>query len=564
MKNRIFSASLFLVLLLTMTAGVAAAGSDNFNMPKDMKALLPATADAILAVSSLDDLDDLWRDLFPENPDNSGDDDASLSQILKDFSPQFAEHVDTDKPLLVVMNLQAAMGNNPFFVTGLMALKDKNLDTASISGLDQYNIVKKGCYIALSTDPNWEPATDKPAWADGLSTGLVGLSLDLDRIIETYRFLIEMGMAGLETQMATQGDGSEGSESSAETAKATVKMVRALLNSAQGLDLILSRDGDTVAKDFVFRTKPGSELAPGPQPSFDTALKLTRFLPGGENLLAVSAIDQSYQMEFFMDYYLASMHSTMDLMEPDAAQKYAAWYTDYLDAMKVSFAPSAMTLRFEKNNSSFQNIIKSDNPQADWNRLIDLTNGMNGFGVGLELVPVESTPFKGHEITGWTLVRNDDELQQLLAGEEDLDLDVPLSGSNLITVLRFLPGNIYLCRVDDHLLICGGPSQGLMEELISRVDKGKGKVDPRLKSVNKDRGGHVQSATVGDLNTLVAVFMEMAEEMGEREDIPWLTDQPLPFLQTLEIDDDAYQIHLEMEKPAIRALLKAVMDMEQE
>ena len=95
------------------------------------------------------------------------------------------------------------------------------------------------------------------------------------------------------------------------------------------------------------------------------------------------------------------------------------------------------------------------------------------------------------------------------------------------------------------------------------MDRGKGKVDSRLKKINKNRGGHVQSATVGDLNALFGLILELAREMGEDQEIPELTDQPLPFLQTVEIQGADYRIHLEMKKDTIKTLVQAAMDMEE-
>jgi hypothetical protein len=557
MKRNIRSAAIILILVLSLSAALATAGNDTFDLPNDAKALLPATADAVLAVSSLEDLDQLWQDLLPDSSDLI---EGFPAYLMEGFDPEFIKQVDKEKPFLIVLSLQEGMGENPFYETRLVAMKDKNLDVESLPGLEEFHIAREGRYLALSTNPNWTPAPDQPLWADKLKGGLVSATLDLGRVIETFGFMIEMGLAQLEAP----GNESAADDPSLEANQAMAKMVRALLNSSEGIDFTLTEKGDTVAKDFVYRTNPGSELAPGPQPSFDEALELTRFLPGGENLLSVSAIDQAKQMEIYRDYYLATLHSTMALMEPAVAQKYTEWYADYLSIMEVSFAPTAMTLRLEQDNSSFQNIIKSDNPQEDWNRLVDLANRMNGLGVGLDLKPLEVPSFQDHEIAGWSMTWNEDELDRLLTADPSLPLSDPLMSSNLITMVRFLPGNIYFSRVDDMLLYCGGPNPRMMEELIGKAIEGKGKVDPRLKKVNKKRGGHVQSATVGDLNALFAVIMEVLEEMGDGEEFPVITDQPLPFLQTLEIHGGAYQIHMEMEKPAIRTLVKSVLELDQE
>lgn len=552
LKNRTISAAIFLILILSLTTGIAGAKDQSFQMPKDMKALLPANADMVLAISSLNELDELWRELLPESPDRET---ATLSHFINEINPEFIEYVDRDKPFLMVVNLQALMSPTPYQITGLMALKDKNFQVAMVPGLEEFNLVRKGNYLAVSTDQTWAPATETPTWPHNLKNGIMSGSINLSSIIEANQFLVEMGLGQLENPDL---------ESTTESTIASAKMLRALMNSIEGLDFTLSQDGQTLSKDLVLRTRPGSDLAPGPQPSFEEALKLTRFLPGGENLLSVSAFDQLKQAQLYRDYYLASLQTTMDLMEPDVAQRYQKWYNDYLNAMPISFAPSAMTLRFEKDNSSFQNIIKSDNSETEWNQLVELGNGMNGFGLGLELVQIVVPSFKGYEIAGWTILNDEKAWENILAQGGSNPLDNPLKGTSLFSIFRFLPGNVYLARVDDYLVFCGGNDPDLMEDLIGRVESGKGQVDPRLKKINKERGGHVQYASTGDLNTLVAVIIEMTEELSGTEDIPWLSEQPLPFKQTYEIDGSAYQFHLEMEKPAVRALIIGIMDMELE
>ncbi len=557
MKNRNRLTTAILAMILVLASGLATAGHDGFDLPRQMKSLLPATADLVLAVSSLEELDNLWLDLLPENPDQTI---PSVSDLLLGLDSEWVQHLDPEKPLLLVVNLQSPMGGSPYFLTGLVALKDKNLDLASVPGLEKFNFIQKDRYLAVSTNPTFEPATERPDWFDNLDAGLVSATVDLASIIETYRFLIEMGMTQMENQ-ATQEDNPT---VSTEDTQAIIKMVHALLNSAVGIDFTLTRNGETVAKDFVFRTKPGSELSPAPQPSFAAALELTRFLPGGENLLSVSAIDPSKQMALFQDFHLASLHSTTDDMEPETAKRVLDWYTNYLAAMRLTFVPSATTLRFEKNNSSFQTIFQSNDPAADWTRLVDLAQGLTGLGLGLDLLPLDTQSFKGHEIQAWTLEWNEGELEGLLADEEAQLPGNPLLSSKMVTALRFLPGKIYLSHHDDYLLYCGGPDSGLMEDLIQRVAKGKGKIDPRLKKVDSQRGGHVQLASTGDLNILIALIAELLEEMGEDKEVPWLTDQPLPFLETMEIDGPDYRVHFEMEEPALRTLLKAALDWEQE
>lgn len=544
MRKVIFNVAV--ILMLGLISGSASAGSKSFSMPKEMKALLPASADVVLAVSSLNELDELWREILPNSPDRE---EASLSHYIAMVDPEFTQYVDRDEPFLAVVTLQAIMSNNPFHITGLMPLKDKNFTVDMVPGLEKFNLVRKGKYLAVSTDQSWAPATKMPLWAENLDRGLLCGSINLGNIVQANQFLLEMGLAQMENPDL---------DSTTESTMASARMLRMMMNSIDGIDFKFTQDGKVLSKDLVLRIEPNSPLAPGPQPSFNEALKLTRFLPGGENLLTVSAFDQSKQADLYMDYYMASLNTILGMMEPSVAQRYENWYSGYLAAMDITFAPSAMTLRIEKANSSFQNIIKSDNSEVEWAQLVELGNGMNGFGFGLDLQPIAVPPFKGYEIAGWAIIKS----EPTLALNGGSSLENPLKETGLFSILRFLPDNLYTARVDEYLVFSGGDSPQLIEALINRVDKGKGKADPRLKKINKERGGHVQYASVGDLNTLLAVIIEMTEELSNRDDIPWLSAKSLPFKQTYEIDGADYRFHLEMEKSVVSELIKGVMEMD--
>ena len=537
-----------LILFLCLLSGAALAGDKSFSMPKDMKALLPAQADIVLAVSSLDELDDLWREILPDSPDR---DEASLSQFIENINPEFIEYVDRDKPFLAIANLKSIMGDSPFLITGMLALKDSDFEVSMVPGLEKFNPVRKGDYLAVSTDPDWAPAEETPAWARTVREGLLSTSINLTRMVEANRMTIEMGLSMMENPDLAKN---------AETAEASAKLLRVMIDSIEGLDFVFNEKGDNLYKDINLRLKPGSALEPGPQPSFKDALKMTRFLPGGESLLTVSAYDQSEQADLYRDYYLATMRAAMELMDPPTAERYEEWFTGYVDALTITFAPSVMTLNVEKDNSRFLHIIKSNNAEADYNTMVNLGDTMNRFAMGLELLPIAPDPYNGHEIAGWTIIRNDTDWDNILNREGNATLDDPLTSTGLLSILRLLPGNLYLSRVDEYLLFSGGKDSAMMEELIRRVEKGKGNVDPRLKKINKERGGHVQYASAGDLNTLLAVIIEMTEELSGREDIPWLSDKPLPFKQTYEFKENEYLFHLEMEKQVVQALIKGLME----
>ena len=552
-----------LLLAITLVATSALAGGNSFDMPKDMVKLLPVKADGVLGISSLNKLDKVWQDVLPEG---STEEEVSLMPIIKDALLGFEDMIDPDEPLLITTHILPSMDAQGILITAIFPLKDKNQDFSTIEGIENFQIVHQGDYVGVSTDPNWKPASEKPVWAKELRDGLVTGYIDLASIIDTYGFLIEMGVGAMQSQAQNGTDLAPAA--SVEETMATIKMIRAFLESANSMEFVLAEDGKSIQKDFIFSTKPDSPLAPGPQPSFDDALKLTRFLPGGESLLAVSAIDQSKQMEIYADYYLASIHSKMANMDTETGERYALWYAKYLNTMEISFLPNALAMRVEKDNSSFQYLLQSSYAKEDFERLTLLANGLNDIGSGVNLIRIDSEKVDDLEIFGWNVDWQKEELEGLFDTPSGVTPTEPLMTSTVMKMLRFVPGNLYMAQVKDYILICGGTNNDMMKQLARNAAKGKGNVDPRVKKALKNAGPGLQSVTTGDLNALMQIVTEVMEEMEEQQadnadpkpTFNWPINQPVPFLQSLEIDGAEYLMHFEMEKAVIRELIQALME----
>ena len=563
MRRLIHLSLLLLSMMVLATSGLAR--SDNFDMPKDMVRLLPAEVDCVLALSSMDNLDSILKDLLPEE---MHEEELSKLPFFQDVFEGLYPLTDPEKPLLLTLTVLPTMNAQGFLFTYIVPMKDDQQDLNNIAGFEDYFPMREGQYIALSSDANWTPAGEKPVWAEDLRNGTLSASIDLASIIKTYGFLIEMGLDSLNSQ-AQNGMGWNEYTSIEET-MAQVKIIRALMESASSMEIVVDSEGKSIYKDFIFSTKPGSSLSPGPQPSFKKALNLTRFLPGGENLLFVSALDQSSQMELYADYYLASMHSDMALMDVETGERYVQWYTQYLNTMEISFLPSAMTVRVEKDNSSFQYLLESDYAQEDFDRMVKLTDDLHDIGSGINLIRMEASQADDHEILAWSVAWQEGELQSMMDNITSANPSDQLLETNLMGLLRFAPGNIYMAQVDNYILLCGGPTDDLMKKLVRNAAKGKGNVDPRVKKALKNSGPGMQLSTVGDLNAMMQVIMEISEELeapGSEDSYPesetnWPFTNPLPFVQTFEIDGPDYLVHMEMEKAVLRELIKAWAEVE--
>ena len=560
--NRIFQTAA-LLLAMVLLAVTTLAGDDNFSMPKDMSRLLPAQADGVLGVASMEKLDAIWRDILPEGMD---EEEASLLPVFEEALMGFEDLIDPEKPLLITTRVLTAMDAQGFLFTLILPMKNDDQDFSQVEGVEEFIIVREGDYIGVSTDPNWQPTSETPLWAKELRGGLLTASLDLESVVETYRPMIEMGIGSMEGQ-AQNGTGM-GPNTSVEETMATVKMLRAMLESVAGLEIVLDEDGNSIRKELVFSTIPGSPLAPGPQPSFEEALNLTRFLPGGENLLVVSALDQSAQMDLWAESYLATVHSEMETLDSATGERYAQWSTEYLNTMTINFLPASMTLRVEKDNSSFQNLLRSNNVQEDWKQLVHLADGLHDLGNGVDLAKIDAQDVDGHQVLGWAVTWQEEELQNMVDSNVGAAQENPMMASNLMGLLRFAPGNIYMAHVDNYILICGGPNADLIQQLVHNVAKGKGQVDPRVKKALKNADSGMQMATVGDLNALVQVVLEIAEEFENEtadgtipeDEFSWPINHPLPFLQSIEINGADYLVHLEMEKSALREVIQIILE----
>lgn len=545
---------LALFFSLFLAASSAQAGSDKFSLPRDMQKLLPDRADAVLALSSFQDLDDLWQDLLPPEV-HFETDDHSLIPFFQSLLKGFSDLVDRERPLLVVANFQSPLGPDPLKVSFLLPLKDPDTDLAYIPGFEKYLLLKEGGYALATTNTSLTPGNHPRKWTRRLPGSVALLDLDLDHIIEVLQPVINMTMQ--------EARNSDPAPLTSEDMEVFLQALGKILESSAGLQLSLGRDHGLITKDLVYRTKPDSPLAPAPQPSFKQALALTRFLPGGEDLISVLAYDQSSLVRAFSDFSILMLHNDLRKMDAEDSDEYSQWYAELLNNQDLNSLPTALTLRLEKSNSSLQSIIQSPAAEVDFQRLAHLLDLTGKAGLGLDLQRQAVEPIAGVDIIDWSLVWDHDQVLANFNQPIGFGDDMPMTEDELTGLLHLAPEHWYLAWTGDYILSCGGNDPQLMGELIRRIAEKGGAVDPRLSRARKQRGDDLQVATTGNLLAVIQMIQEMAEESEDIPNLTWPTGHPSPFLATLEINETDYRVHLEIKMAAVRDLLSTLAAIEE-
>ena len=142
---------------------------------------------------------------------------------------------------------------------------------------------------------------------------MVTARFDLEMILGDFGPMVEVGLTNMPMGSA---------DSDTSVTAAMFDMTRTIMASSLRLDLALRIEGETLTLHSGYAVTPGSPLDPGPQPSFEDALQLTRLLPAGGNIIQTMAMDQTRQFEVFKDYYLANMNKAVAGMPPEQGDAY--------------------------------------------------------------------------------------------------------------------------------------------------------------------------------------------------------------------------------------------------
>ncbi len=560
------------VCLILLSPGTIWSADDAFRLPEDMLKLMPADPVLIIAVTSVNDLDRQWRTIEEMLADDSGDGEKTdLIAMFSEQIPHFDEYADLDRPLAVAMGLPNLMGGEEPAIIFIVPIRDSFTDREEL-GNTRVDIVFEGDYLAVSSASSgasgFAPAVETPDLALNLSPGFVTVRLDLEMILAAYGPAVEMGLATMsigsatpdtaETGEITQNPGTAPTE-----AAAMGKMARSIMDSARRLDLALRLEGETLTLHSGFSVFPGSPLDPGPQPSFEDALQLTRLLPAGGNIIQTMAMDQTRQFEVFKDFYTASVAREIARMPLEQGAAYRAWFESYLASVDLFANPLAVSLKMSAEGMSANLVMACADASANLERFAGLFEGLSAADIGIRLKKMPTGKVAGVEVRSWVVEYD----AEALAGLTPEPVSPQLSGTGrlqaeqMVAFLRKVTPNINMAVRGDYLILSADSDTANLAHMIQMAGQRRGAANPAVAAVAARTGPACQQVVVGDLMAILAWVTEWLEDLNE-EEFATIEGNPIPFTGAFTIDGADYGVDWTMDMPAVRQFIKAMMELE--
>lgn len=554
--------------LVLLGTGIAWSADESFVMPQDMQKLLPVDPAFIMAITSVHDLERHWNTIEEMFDEGEGE-GTDLIGMLSEQMPQFTDFADLDRPLAVVMGLPNLMGGEEPAFTFIVPVLDFDRSTSE-AVLDEEGVtyVKEGDYVAISMDPLFVPASETPHLALELSPGFMTTRLDLEMVVAAYRPLAEMGLGAMGNAPAfvdsTDVDGpNHPARMSPEEVAAMQDLARSVMDSARRFDLAFAIEGEEVTLHTGFGIQPDSPLDPGPQPPFEHALQLTRFLPEGGNIIQTMALDQTRQFEVFRSFYTSSIERAVADMSVEQGEAYRAWVESYLDSMDLFAHPLATSISMFDGGMSANMVMESSEAAADLERFASLFEELSAADIGLKMKKMPTGKVAGVEVRSWTI---DYDMEKMAALSAD-PLNPQLGGTGrmqaeqMIAILRKVTPNINLAARGDYLILSADSNPANLAYMIQQTGQSRGAAHPRTAAVAAKAGPACQQVVTGDLMAVLAWVTEWMEEL-EDEEFAAIEGNPIPFSAAYTIDGDGYGLDWTMDMPAVKRFAAAVRELE--
>jgi len=560
--------TIFVGCLILLTAGTVWSADDTFQLSEDILKLLPADPAFIFAVTSVNDLDQQLQAIEQILDDGTGDGEKTdLVALFKEEIPHFDEFGDPDRPLVITTGLPDLMGGDGPDIIFIVPIRKSFTDREEL-GNERVAIIFEGDYLAITKAPGYAPAAETPDLARNLGPGFVTARFDLELILTAFGPMIEMGLAAMPMGSAAPDTSATGeitpaSGMTTEEAAAMGDMARSIMDSALRLDLALRAEGETLTLHSGFAVAEGSPLDPGPQPSFEDALQLTRLLPAGGNIIQTMAMDQTRQFEVFRGYYLASMEKEIAEMPPEQGAAYRSWVESYLASIDLFANPLAASLKMSHEGVTANMVMACADAPVALDRFSGLFEGLSAADIGIRMKKMPTGKVAGTEVRSW-IVEYD---EAKLGGLTSQPVNPKFSGADrlqaeqMIAILRKITPNVNMAVRGDYLILSADSDPANLAHMIQMAGQRRGAANPKVASVAAKTGPACQQVVVGDLMAVLAWVTEWMEEINE-EEYEVIEGNPIPFTSAFTIDGADYGADWTMDMPALQRLVKAILEME--
>ena len=254
----------------------------------DAARLVPADSTVLVRFQSLDALLDLVHAFGPIRGEPVQSLDAEMLFAGMNFPGDVAA-VDRARPLYFAVKIDP---NAPMpAMSWAVPVKDAAAFQRPIAALGgMMKCATAGTYVGVSMLKTYAACTTPSALVTGLRPGVVAVHVDLGKLVQLYRPMIDMGLAQAEA-------GLEARETGPIDVRPMLEMylgaARNALDCAEALDLAVARKGDELALQIDFQARAGSKLDGWQVGGPAELAKLARFLDPACSGQAVLAADWS-------------------------------------------------------------------------------------------------------------------------------------------------------------------------------------------------------------------------------------------------------------------------------
>lgn len=552
----LFAVALLAAASATTAAPAAPAADARLWVPGDAARLVPPGSALVVALSSLAAAEPEWQALAEAFGSAPGSRDHSLLSAFGDGLPGFAEVVADDRPLLVAVGLTGLVMGGSLDLTFVFPFRgDLTRLQYRGPGSPFVNLQQSGDYAALSSSMLVRPL-DRPTELP-LPDGLLAITVDLGLSLKLGLPLLETGMDDLATPRPDSTGVLQPTLLTVADAEAVKASLRTFARCVTRLDLAIRRVGDRWETMDRLHIVPGSDLSPGPQPSFAEAAQLTALLPPGSDLVQVAAMDLTRPFAVFEAIYLSDMKRTAATLTAADARAYEAWYADYLGLVPLTARPVAAGLNVTDAGAFVHAAMKTRDGKAAFRQVTGLLDRLSSLPVPVQLEPMADEGFPGADVRAYRVRLDAPALLAPVPGAAGAAPQV----AQVSGLFSRLAPEIRLARVGDHLLASADPDRRTLGAMIAacRDKSSRGPVDPRPLEAAAAGDGHVQEVIAGDLTSLWRWFAGLAGDLEGSAALPGADALgPLPCHLTMSAWDGGFAGTFSVRRDDLLSLARAL------
>jgi general secretion pathway protein G len=287
--------------------------------------LVPSDAVCVVKVPSLDEFDASVRAFMAAvKPEAKGA--FTAETLLKSVAPipGAFEHLDHKKPIAVCLSVDGErMEPTPTFILPVTNADEflKSLPPSPTTAAP----VKLGDYVGVSMLAKYSARETPASLVDNMLPGAVSARVDLERVFEMFRPMIEPELDQIEEHADDMPAGTLPGVNAGELAHAYIDGFRTFMDSAQTLDLSTGMSGARYDLSFVFTALEKSALADFGSKEKSGIDRIARHIDPESGVAFVMGMDPQSMFKRFGPMFEHLIASYPEGMRPMFAASLASW-----------------------------------------------------------------------------------------------------------------------------------------------------------------------------------------------------------------------------------------------